>query len=148
MQPTNTEAIMSSVQHDAKFYKLQSVSAFTVHREALAKVTVGTVIFLLAWVGQFRCHVHLAGLRKYSLPEEGLFRYFISPHYTCEVVLYVALSMVTAPEGTIFNQTVLASLLFVLANLGVTADRTKQWYSDKFGAERVAKKWRMIPFVF
>ncbi|CAK7232181.1 hypothetical protein SBRCBS47491_008182 [Sporothrix bragantina] len=117
-------------------------------KETVAKIAVGTAFFFLAWVGQFRCHVHLAGLKKYSLPEEGLFRYFISPHYTCEFFLYVALSIVTAPAGRLVNRTVLSSLLFVLAGLGVTADRTKQWYSDKFGAERVAKKWRMIPFVF
>ncbi|KAL1889815.1 hypothetical protein Sste5346_008673 [Sporothrix stenoceras] len=116
--------------------------------EALMKIAIGTPLFLLAWVGQYRCHVHLASLKKYTLPEEGLFRYFVSPHYTCEFFLYVALSVVTAPEGKLFNRTVLSSLLFVLAGLGVTADRTKKWYAEKFGAERVAKKWRMVPFVF
>ncbi|CAK7200746.1 hypothetical protein SEUCBS139899_003445 [Sporothrix eucalyptigena] len=133
-----SQAIMTAKQHNTKF----------VPESAFAKIVVGTFFFLLAWVGQYRCHAHLASLKKYSLPEEGLFRYLISPHYTCELSMYVALSIVTAPEGRLVNRTVFSSLLFVLANLGVTADRTKRWYSEKFGAERVAKKWRIIPFVF
>ncbi|CAK7269089.1 hypothetical protein SEPCBS57363_003427 [Sporothrix epigloea] len=51
-------------------------------KETLAKIVVGTALFLLAWTGQFLCHVQLSGLKKYSMPEEGLFRYLISPHYT------------------------------------------------------------------
>ncbi|CAK7213754.1 hypothetical protein SCUCBS95973_001906 [Sporothrix curviconia] len=140
-----SQAIVSMKQHDAK---LKPDIAFAADKEALTKIVVGTIFFLLAWGGQFRCHVHLAGLKKYSLPEEGLFRYFVSPHYTCELFLYGALSIVTAPEGRLVNRTLLSSLLFVIASLGVTAGRTKQWYSDKFGAERVAQRWRMIPFLF
>jgi 3-oxo-5-alpha-steroid 4-dehydrogenase 3 / polyprenol reductase len=141
--PELTEAILATKQRD-----VSAASAFSIPNEALVKIVIGTPLFFLAWVGQYRCHVHLAGLKKYSLPDEGLFRYFVSPHYTCEFFLYVALSIVTAPEGKVMNRTVLSSLLFVLAGLGVTADRTKQWYINKFGAERVAKKWRMIPFIF
>ncbi|ERS97174.1 3-oxo-5-alpha-steroid 4-dehydrogenase 3 [Sporothrix schenckii 1099-18] len=138
-----SQAILATKHHDAS-----TGSTYAINAEALAKILVGTPLFLLAWVGQYRCHVHLASLKKYSLPDEGLFRYFVSPHYTCEFFLYVALSIVTAPDGRLLNRTLLSSLLFVLAGLGVTADRTKRWYSEKFGAERVAKKWRMIPFIF
>ncbi|CAK7274110.1 3-oxo-5-alpha-steroid 4-dehydrogenase [Sporothrix epigloea] len=138
----STEEIIAAKQ--LKVYAQASAA----HGEILAKIVVGTALFLAAWIGQFICHVQLSGLRKYSMPDEGLFRYLISPHYTCEIVLYGALAIVSAPEGKFINRTMLSSLLLVLANLGVTADRTKQWYSDTFGAERVAPKWRMIPFIF
>ncbi|KAK1476226.1 3-oxo-5-alpha-steroid 4-dehydrogenase [Colletotrichum abscissum] len=87
-------------------------------------------------------------LKKYSLPEEGLFRYLICPHYTCECLIYLGLAMIAAPKGYMVNRTLMGALWFIVANLGTTADGTKQWYAQKFGAEKVASKWRMIPFVF
>ncbi|EFX00617.1 3-oxo-5-alpha-steroid 4-dehydrogenase [Grosmannia clavigera kw1407] len=113
-----------------------------------AKLALGTSLFLFAWLQQYRCHGHLASLVKYSLPEEGMFRYLVCPHYTCECTLYLALSIVAAPAGQLFNQTLLPSVFFVVACLGVTANRTTKWYIEKFGAARVAKRWKMIPFIF
>ena len=103
---------------------------------------------VFAWVNQYRCHKHLAGLRKYSVPQEGLFRWFICPHYTCECLFYLALSLLGAPEGQVYNTTLLTACLFVAVNLGVTAARTRSWYHTKFGPEAVDGKWNMIPFVF
>ena len=56
--------------------------------------------------------------------------------------------MAAAPHGQMFNRTVLAGLGFVASNLAVTADSTKKWYSKKFGVEKVAGCWRMIPYVY
>lgn len=109
---------------------------------------MGVPLFVAASASQYQCHKHLASLVKYSLPDTGLFRYLISPHYSSELALYFALSIIAAPEGLFVNRTLVWSELFVLVSLGVTAARTKQWYSDKFGAERVARKWVIIPLVF
>ena len=103
---------------------------------------------MLASGKQNECHAHLASLKKYTLPKEGLFKYFLCPHYTCECLLYVALSVAAAPPGQSFNKTVLAGLLFVTVNLGATAYGTKKWYVEKFGAEQVGKRWMMIPYVW
>ncbi|KAK1722364.1 3-oxo-5-alpha-steroid 4-dehydrogenase [Colletotrichum acutatum] len=111
-------------------------------------VVAGTVAYLCGWSNQHKCHKHLASLKKYSLPERGLFRYLICPHYTCECLIYLGLAMIAAPKGHIVNRTLMGALWFIVANLGTTADGTKQWYVQKFGAEKVASKWRMIPFVF
>ncbi|EPE07267.1 3-oxo-5-alpha-steroid 4-dehydrogenase [Ophiostoma piceae UAMH 11346] len=134
-----SQAILNATQHGVRF---------TITHETFAKLVIGVPLFVAASASQYWCHKHLASLVKYSLPERGLFRYLISPHYTSEVGLYFALSIIAAPEGRLINRTLLWSELFVLVSLGVTAARTKQWYSDKFGAERVAGKWKMIPFVF
>ncbi|KAI1426095.1 hypothetical protein F5Y12DRAFT_713542 [Xylaria sp. FL1777] len=73
------------------------------------KSIIASLVFLGAWFTQYRCHQHLAGLKKYSLPE---------------------------------------NVLFVSINLGVTANGTKLWYSEKFGSDKVQGKWNMIPFLF
>ncbi|KAI0971090.1 hypothetical protein F4678DRAFT_472613 [Xylaria arbuscula] len=112
------------------------------------KSTIASLMFLSAWVMQYRCHQHLAGLKKYSLPEEGLFRYLVCPHYTCECLLYLSLAVLAAPEGQFCNQTLACAVLFVSTNLGVTASGTKSWYGEKFGEEKVQGRWKMIPIVF
>jgi 3-oxo-5-alpha-steroid 4-dehydrogenase 3 / polyprenol reductase len=104
-------------------------------------------VFLVAWLMQYRCHRHLAGLKKYSLPHEGLFKYLVCPHYTCECLIYLSMAVIAAPEGRSYNPTLACAVLFVLVNLGVTANGTKQWYCEKFGGI-VQEKWNMIPFLF
>lgn len=116
--------------------------------DALLKLAIAVPLFFFAWVSQYRCHKHLAGLKKYSLPQKGMFRHLISPHYTCECLIYLSLALVAAPEEHLCNQTLLSALFFVAVNLGVTARGTKSWYIDKFGADKVASKWVMIPFVY
>jgi 3-oxo-5-alpha-steroid 4-dehydrogenase 3 len=115
---------------------------------ALWKTMVALLVFLYAWINQYRCHKHLAGLKKYSLPEAGLFRHFICAHYTCECLLYLSMTIAAAPHGAWCNRTLLCALVFVIVNLGVTASGTRKWYADKFGVGSVAKKWNMIPFIF
>lgn len=112
------------------------------------KTVLGTTTFFIAWTWQNRCHVHLANLKKYSLPDQGLFRFIVSPHYTCECALYLALAIVAAPEGRSVNRTLLCTVMFVAVNLGATAAGTKQWYIEKFGADKVRGKWRMIPWLY
>lgn len=115
---------------------------------SLVKICIALPAFLFAWVNQYRCHAHLAGLRKYSLPDEGMFRHLVSPHYTCECLLYLSLAIAAAPEGELVNKTMLSVLFFVLVNLGLTAWGTREWYADRFEADAVARKWNMIPFIF
>ncbi|TAQ87758.1 hypothetical protein B7494_g3921 [Chlorociboria aeruginascens] len=50
-----------------------------------------------------------------------------------ECLIYMAIAIVAAPKGRIFNTTILTGLVFVTSNLGVTADSTRRWYIEKFG---------------
>ncbi|KAL2261186.1 hypothetical protein VTK26DRAFT_4601 [Humicola hyalothermophila] len=127
---------------------LDPEASHAVDAESLVKLVVGTPAFLFAWANQYRCHKHLAGLKKYSLPQEGMFRNYICPHYTCECLLYLSLAVTTAPRGSWCNRTVLCAVVFVAVNLGVTASGTRKWYADKFGIGSVANKWNMIPLIF
>lgn len=112
------------------------------------RVILAIAIFIFASLKQNECHRHLAGLKKYTLPHHGWFQHIVCPHYTSECLIYVALSLATSPPGRVVNRTVFTGLLFVAVNLGVTANTTQKWYAGKFGAEKVASKWRMIPFIF
>ena len=112
------------------------------------KTLVAVTMFCLASLAQNVCHVHLASLKKYSLPEHPFFRSIICPHYTFECVIYLAIAIQSAPEGQLINGTVLAGLMFVGSNLAVTADSTRKWYAEKFGEKAIANRWRMIPYIF
>ncbi|KUJ21053.1 3-oxo-5-alpha-steroid 4-dehydrogenase-like protein [Mollisia scopiformis] len=112
------------------------------------KTLLAAPLFLLASGVQHECHKHLASLKKYTLPQQRFFRYVVCPHYTSECLIYVAIAIVAAPKGYLLNRTVLAGLGFVVSNLGVTADSTKKWYVEKFGAENLAERWRMVPYVY
>lgn len=116
--------------------------------EAQRKAAIALPLFVYGWVMQHRCHKQLADLKKYSLPEAGLFRGLVCPHYTCECLMYLALAVVGAPAGQWCNRTLLSVLVFVAVNLGVTAYGTRSWYIEKFGPEKVVRKWIMIPFVY
>ena len=107
-----------------------------------------TPLFILASGIQYDCHAYLASLPKYTLPEHPMFQLIICPHYFAECVIYISLAILGAPEGAWVNKTLCSALLFVIANLGVTASTSKEWYAQKFGKDKVAERWKMIPFVY
>lgn len=127
---------------------LLQTGKFSIRFEPSANEAIGTLLFLVAWTMQYRCHKYLAGLKKYSLPEDGMFHYLICPHYTCECLLYLSLAITAAPKGHLFNQTIICGLLFVSTNLGVTAGDTREWYAEKFGENSIQRRWNMIPLVY
>ena len=106
---------------------------------------------LTAQALQHTYHAHLYHLRThfktYQLPYHPFFPNLICPHYTCEVVIYLLLSILGAP-GRFVNHTLLSGAVFVAVNLGVTASGTKEWYVKRFGKEKVGRRWRMVPGVW
>ncbi|KAI9888828.1 MAG: hypothetical protein M1814_006231 [Vezdaea aestivalis] len=109
---------------------------------------LGMLLFILASGMQFDCHAYLASLEKYTLPKHPIFNTVVCPHYMAECVIYLSFAIIAAPTGRLLNQTLVATLIFVLVNLSVTAESTKAWYAKKFGPDSVKGKPRMIPFIF
>lgn len=109
---------------------------------------IAILLFLLASGVQHDCHAYLASLKKYSLPEHPVFNRLVCPHYLAECLIYLALAIIAAPAGYLFNPTIFCAFTLVVMNLGVTADGTKRWYAQRFGPRSVQNRWRMIPFVF
>ena len=105
-------------------------------------------VFILASGIQHDCHAYLASLPKYTLPSHPLFQVIVCPHYFAECLIYASLAILGAPKSAWINKTMASALLFVLVNLGVTASTSKEWYAQKFGREKVARRWKMIPLVY
>ena len=143
----------ASIGHCANRYRSQTDIILEYWKTGLSAsivapgLPVSIALFAYAWLKQFECHKHLASLKKYTLPNDGWFQNIVCPHYTSECLVYFAISLVAAPPGKLVNVTVLTGLVFAAANLGVTAVGTKQWYVEKFGKDKVEKRWAMIPFV-
>ncbi|PVI02905.1 hypothetical protein DM02DRAFT_717087 [Periconia macrospinosa] len=101
---------------------------------------------------QHTYHAYLYKLRSqntgYQLPSHPLFPNLICPHYSCEIAIYTLLSFLAAPKGSLVNWTVVTADIFVIVNLAVTANATKNWYAEKFGENKVRSRKRMIPFVW
>jgi len=112
------------------------------------KTFIASLIFVLASGIQHDCHKYLASLKKYTIPQRFCFQWVVCPHYTCECLIYGSIAMIAAPKGQILNKTILAGLGFVASNLAVTADSTRNWYIERFGIEKVAGRWRMVPYIY
>ena len=105
-------------------------------------------VFLIASGIQYDCHCYLASLKEYTLPSHAAFLHVVCPHYLAECAIYLCLVFLAAPKGELVNKTLLAGLVFVVVNLGVSAGITKQWYIRKLGEENVQHRWKMIPFLY
>jgi 3-oxo-5-alpha-steroid 4-dehydrogenase 3 len=119
-------------------------------------------MFMLASGLQHDVHTYLASLKKssstsssspssktqYSLPVHAAFGLSLTPHYFAECVIYLSLSILTAPSGSWLNGTVFCAFIFTAVNLGVTADGTREWYRKRFGAEKIGNAARMIPGIW
>lgn len=112
------------------------------------RTLIGVPLFIMASGIQHDCHRYLASLRKYTLPTHPIFQLLICPHYTAECLVYVALAIIAAPAGSLINRTLFSVLVFVVCNLGITAESSREWYEKKFGADAIKGRWRMIPFVY
>lgn len=123
-------------------------ASFMEFLQPTGKIYIAFLLFALGSYSQHTCHVYLANLEKYTLPQHWLFQTVVCPHYTSECLIYLSLAMVSAPSGRLLNGTVLAGFGFVASNLAVTADSTRKWYVGKFGEEKVANRWRIFPFVY
>lgn len=116
---------------------------------------VGFLVFILASGFQHDCHAYLAALKTrgqsasaYRMPDHPAWNVSLTPHYFAECLIYSAIAIVAAPESHVLNLTMLCALIFVAVNLGVTADGTKKWYTQKFGAEQTQGRAKMIPFIY
>ncbi|AAS51847.1 ADL073Wp [Eremothecium gossypii ATCC 10895] len=103
---------------------------------------VGAVGFLLASWDQARNHIHLAHMIKYTLPRRGLFKIVACAHYFDEIVIYASLAAMEAT--TRWSLTV--AVIWVCANLGVSAVETKRYYDAKFKGQAVAP-YALIPYI-
>lgn len=82
--------------------------------------------------------------KHYQIPQAGLFRYMLYPHYLSEWFewfgFYVACGWGCAPAR--------AFLVNEIFSMLPRAVNGKKWYIDRFGEEKIGKKWAIIPGVW
>jgi 3-oxo-5-alpha-steroid 4-dehydrogenase 3 len=84
---------------------------------------------------------------KYKYPVGLGFDHVYCPHYTAEVILYFGLNLMVP-----YSLTLKVMLLFVAANLSITADKNYAWYLEKFPAQTrmkgYASRRRIFPYIY
>ncbi|KPM43402.1 hypothetical protein AK830_g3136 [Neonectria ditissima] len=86
-----------------------------------------------------------AGVDKhYQIPQAGLFRYVLYPHYLSEWVEWAGFWM-AAGWGCAPARAFLVNEVFAMAPRAV---RGKWWYAERFGEDKVGKKWAVVPGVW
>ncbi|GIL52527.1 hypothetical protein Vafri_8361 [Volvox africanus] len=78
----------------------------------------------------------------YNVPRGGLFEMVSCPHYLAEILIYVALAIVT--RGSVGSILIVA---WVLVNLVLAADATQRWYHRCF-PEYPRTRAALIPLLF
>ena len=79
--------------------------------------------------------------KVYMMPENGLFRLVLFPHYLCEWIEWAGFWMVGGP-GCIPAR---AFLINEIAAMLPRAIRGREWYIDRFGREKVGRRKAVIP---
>lgn len=89
--------------------------------------------------------------KVYIIPEsQGLFKYIMFPHYTCEWLEWTGYWILGGAWGLGWSWQVSAALMFLANEVVTMAPRAYTgvgWYEKKFGKRAVAGRKAVIPFV-
>ncbi|PHH81742.1 hypothetical protein CDD82_7960 [Ophiocordyceps australis] len=79
--------------------------------------------------------------RHYEIPQAGLFRYMLYPHYLCEWIEWTGF-LIAAGWSC---KPAWAFLVNEVCSMLPRAVRGKAWYVERFGSPRVGHKWTIVP---
>lgn len=82
--------------------------------------------------------------KHYQIPQAGLFRYMLYPHYLSEWVEWFGFWM-AAGWGCAPARAFLVNEIFSMLPRAVNG---KKWYMERFGEDKIKKKWAIIPGVW
>lgn len=110
--------------------------------------TANLAVILFSWASyhQFKCHTILAGLRGgdqvYGVPYGDWFEYVSSPHYSAEIIIYIAILITTD-----MNVFMLLNCVYQVSNFSVVcAMPTHRWYQRKF-KDYPEDRYALIPYL-
>ncbi|KAK0634574.1 3-oxo-5-alpha-steroid 4-dehydrogenase-domain-containing protein [Bombardia bombarda] len=79
--------------------------------------------------------------KHYAIPQAGLFRYMLYPHYFVEWVEWLGFYM-AAGWGCMPARAFLANEVTAMLPRAVNG---RKWYMEKFGEDKIKEKWAVIP---
>jgi hypothetical protein len=134
--------------------------------------TFGIYVFIYASYKQSQIHFILRNLRKnkksanrkeknnqklkYHIPFGNLFEYLSSPHYVCEILIYISLYLIyyslsftrvsRSSPSSLSSLSLLWSgmILTTMINLIISAIETNNWYIDKFQMKYIQLKRKIL----
>jgi fatty-acid desaturase len=94
-------------------------------------------------------HSILGSLRPHSVkptytpppPSSLSFQLFLTPHYTAEILIYVAMTLLSR------NWTMFTALVWTTTALSVSAGETREWAKEKFKGNEWGR-WNTIPYIY
>ncbi|ORY60072.1 3-oxo-5-alpha-steroid 4-dehydrogenase 2 [Pseudomassariella vexata] len=124
---------------------------------------IGLVIFYVGLISNYFCDEELREIRRqkqrrqeklardgqksiqkhYSVPENGLFRYMLYPHYFMEWIEWTGFWVATGFSCTPARCFLLNEFFAMLPR----AVNGAKWYKEKFGEDKIKGKWVVIPGV-
>lgn len=113
---------------------------------------VGSLIFLWASYHHNRSHVILGNLRKtrdgsqilhkqHVIPRGGLFELLSAPHFLCEIIIYLAMGIISWNCWTFW----MGPVLLTVINQLLMINETHKWYKNNFKDYPV--RYRFVPYV-
>lgn len=122
---------------------------YTVYNKLTIQQSLGVAVFLSGNVLQLHSHWVLSQLSSttssrhvYKIPKGGAFTLVSCPHYLAEIIIYIGLVVIQQGRGHTW-----LILAWVVANLGLAADKTHKWYQRTFTSYPKKRK-AIIPFVY
>lgn len=105
---------------------------------------LGTIVCVYGQYQQHRHHVILAShnTKVYSLPSGGWFSCICCAHYTCEILIYLGFALLLRGGAR-----PILLLVWVTANLAISARRSTLWYSANCPAG-IGSRSAIFPFVY
>lgn len=108
---------------------------------------LGIITFLIGQAGNLYHHILLRGLRNsrtdknYVIPNSGLFRFVVCPHYFFELISWLGIAILSRHWETYV-------VFFIMCcYLSGRSERTRVWYMEKF-PEFPPNRKRIVPFGF
>jgi 3-oxo-5-alpha-steroid 4-dehydrogenase 1 len=82
--------------------------------------------------------------KHYQIPSAGLFKYMLYPHYLLEWIEWTGFWMACG-WGCVPARAFVLNEIFTMLPRAV---RGKWWYVERFGEEKIGKKWAILPGVY
>ncbi len=109
------------------------------------QISIGLLLLLIGQIGNFYHHLILLNLRKasneYFIPEKGLFKILVCPHYFFELISWLGLAIGSGFIDAFFVLFIMTCYLMGRSNI------TKEWYINKF-PDFPKTRNRIFPFLF
>ncbi|KAH3902759.1 putative polyprenol reductase SCDLUD_000348 [Saccharomycodes ludwigii] len=114
------------------------------------RIAIFTLFFLFFNLDQYKNHLYLSKLTKYTLPSSGLFKWVCCAHYFDEVMIYLTIFLYAPNPGYFL------AFLWVFINLSCSAKEQQSYYyiselknrKDKHGikySKTSTPKYAIIP---